>query len=177
MNDLFMALIFFMPAGIANSIPPVVNKIPIIKYWKTPIDFNYKLKGQELFGKNKTWRGLLIGTLIGGLSAWFIYPILNNSIQIEINSFLMGCLLGFGALLGDVIESFFKRRLGIASGKAWLGFDQLDYVLGGILISAPFVSISAKGYASIIVVYFVLHFVVSYIGFIMGIKENPFKLT
>lgn len=177
MNDILLALLFFLPAGVANSAPPVANKIPLLNRWKTPIDFGNKLGGELIFGKNKTWRGLLFGTLLGGLSAVLLYPLIGDSIEISTSNFIMGCFLGFGGLLGDIIESFFKRRIGIAPGKAWLGFDQLDYVAGAILLSIPFVRLDTASYIAIIFVFFVLHFVVSYIGYLLGIKENPFKLT
>jgi len=36
----------------------------------------------------------------------------------EVNILIIGFLFGFGALLGDLVESFFKRRIGIESGKS-----------------------------------------------------------
>lgn len=177
MNDILLALLFFLPAGVANSAPPVANKIPLLNRWRTRIDFGANIGGEPVFGKNKTWRGMVFGTLLAGLSAIILYPLLGDSIEIGTSSFAMGCILGFGALLGDIIESFFKRRIGIAPGKAWLGFDQLDYVAGAIVLSIPFVRLDAASYAAIILVFFVLHFVVSYIGYLLGIKENPFKLS
>ena len=41
----------------------------------------------------------------------------------------------FGALIGDIIESFFKRRVGIERGKNWIPFDQLDFILGVLFFS------------------------------------------
>ena len=35
-----------------------------------------------------------------------------------------------GALLGDIIESFFKRRIGKSRGENWIPFDQIDFILG-----------------------------------------------
>mgnify|MGYP000907631791 CR=1 FL=1 len=176
MKDILFALLFFLPAGVANAAPPVGNKIPFLNRWKTPLDFGNKIGKQYVLGKNKTWRGLVFGTFLGGVSAWLLYPHLSSNTGNTTEHFLIGCFIGFGALFGDAVESFFKRRMGIASGKAWLGFDQLDYVVGGILFSLPFIRLQLVDYAAIIAVFFVLHFVVSYIGFLLGIKENPFKL-
>ena len=43
--------------------------------------------------------------------------------------------LCFGALLGDIVESFFKRRLGKNRGEDWLVFDQLDFIIGALVLS------------------------------------------
>jgi CDP-2,3-bis-(O-geranylgeranyl)-sn-glycerol synthase len=40
-----------------------------------------------------------------------------------------------GALLGDVIESFFKRRIGKDRGQDWIPFDQLDFLIGALTFS------------------------------------------
>ena len=43
--------------------------------------------------------------------------------------------LCFGALMGDIIESFFKRRIGKKRGEDWIPFDQLDFILGVLFFS------------------------------------------
>jgi len=46
---------------------------------------------------------------------------------------LPGFLMALGALVGDSVKSFFKRRVDIAPGESWLFFDQLDFFLGASL--------------------------------------------
>lgn len=167
-----------MPAGISNSIPPVAKKIPFLRDWKTPIDFGMEVRGKRILGQNKTWRGLLLGSIGGGLTAFLLYPALvsKNSTILTASPasfFLIGFLLGAGALLGDSVESFFKRQLGKPSGSSWLFFDQLDYVVGAILFSLPFVRFSFSQYVVMAVTYFSLHILISYVSFKMGIKEQP----
>ena len=43
--------------------------------------------------------------------------------------------LCFGALCGDIIESFFKRRIGKNRGENWIILDQLDFILGALMFS------------------------------------------
>ena len=43
--------------------------------------------------------------------------------------------LCFGALGGDIIESFFKRRTGKDRGEDWIPLDQLDFILGVLFFS------------------------------------------
>jgi CDP-2,3-bis-(O-geranylgeranyl)-sn-glycerol synthase len=173
MNHYIYALLFFLPAGIANAFPLLANKIPVLNKWTAPLDFGITFRGKRMMGKNKTWRGLLTGVLAGGICGWLVYPILGTSDGGGIAYFLIGGTLGFGALFGDAIESFFKRQLGISSGNSWLVFDQLDYVIGAIIFSLPFVRLALIDYIVVLGTYFVLHFVVTYIGFLSGFKEKP----
>lgn len=173
MNNVIFALLFFLPAGIANATPPLVNKIPGINKWKSPLDFGMIIRGHRLFGKNKTWRGLVTGSIAGGICAWLLYPYLGTDTGNTLSHFIIGISLGFGALLGDAIESFFKRQLGIASGNSWIIFDQVDYVIGAILFSLPFVRLNAIDYIFVVLIYFCMHFAVSYIGYLLGFKDKP----
>ena len=175
MNQYIFALLLFLPAGLANAVPPLINKVPFINRWKTPLDFGMTVNSHRMFGKNKTWRGLLSGMIIGGLCAWLLYPYLGTSTGsgTSVSHFFIGAALGFGALLGDAIESFFKRQLNIASGNSWLVFDQLDYVIGAIIFSFPFVRLGLIDYGVVVLVYFSLHFVISYLGYLLGFKDKP----
>jgi hypothetical protein len=44
--------------------------------------------------------------------------------------FPVGFLQGLGTGVGDAVQSFCKRRIGIAPGHSWIGFDQLDFIVG-----------------------------------------------
>jgi len=123
MNDYFAAILFFLPAGISNMSPVLANRLPIIKNWTTPVDFGMSWHGKRLLGDNKRWRGIFLGTFLGGISAVIISK-LNTNTVVTIAPFWAGIILGFGALAGDSIESFFKRRFGIKPGNSWFPFDQ-----------------------------------------------------
>jgi CDP-2,3-bis-(O-geranylgeranyl)-sn-glycerol synthase len=86
---------------------------------------------------------------------------------------LFGPAFAIGALGGDAIESFFKRRIGITSGKAWVPFDQLDYIIGSVLISLFFVILTPLQYVFIFIIWFAMHFIASYIGYLWGLKKDP----
>lgn len=173
MNNVLFALLFFLPAGLANAAPPLINKVPLINKWRTPLDFGMTVRGHRMFGKNKTWRGLISGMLLAGITAWILYPNLGTDTGNTLSHFIIGISLGFGALLGDAIESFFKRQIGIPSGSSWLVFDQIDYVIGAILFSLPFVRLNTIDYVIVVITYFCLHFIVSYLGYLLGFKEKP----
>jgi len=113
-----------------------------------PIDFGKKYKDKKrILGDGKTWNGLIIGTLVGMISgfALSIAAVYINNTEysfIGITDFLgfpymifITFSICFGALSGDIIESFFKRRRGINRGKDWIPFDQIDFILGFLFLS------------------------------------------
>ncbi len=150
--------------------------------WKTPVDFGLKLKGKPILGPHKTLRGLLIGTLFGFLVfALQVWAYENYSWAREVSgdlnyselSIWLGALLGFGALFGDMVKSFFKRQVNVVSGKSWFPFDQLDYIAGGLLFSSAVVVLEARQYILITIVWFLLHLLTSYIGYLTKFKKDP----
>jgi CDP-2,3-bis-(O-geranylgeranyl)-sn-glycerol synthase len=182
MDSLLFALWFFLPAGIANVTPILISKIPLLSAWDMPVDFGAEVRGRPLFGPHKTIRGLAAGTLAGFIAfvlqiqafesyswAWEVSGELNYS---ELSLWL-GVLLGFGALFGDLVKSFFKRQMNVTSGKSWFPFDQLDYIIGGLLFSALIVTLEFKQYVIITAAWFLMHLVSSYIGYLLKLKKDP----
>ncbi|MEO8863341.1 MAG: CDP-archaeol synthase [Candidatus Saccharimonadales bacterium] len=172
MNNYWAAILFFLPAGIANMAPVLAKKVPFVNKIDWPMDLNLKWRGKRLLGKNKTWRGLLAGVLLGGITAVVVAK-LNHDVVVNIAPFWVGCLLGFGALIGDAIESFFKRQLDVKPGHSWFPFDQTDYIIGGLIIIMPFVDLPLWASITILVTYFGMHIIVAYIGFLLGLKDKP----
>jgi len=126
----------------------VANASAVIVGGGTPIDFGRTWKdGRRVLGDGKTWRGLLAGTFLGmtagfGLSVAASYLQMSDYAYLRLTNFegfpmmiLLLFSLCFGALVGDLVESFFKRRIGIERGKDWIPFDQLDFLVGAIVSS------------------------------------------
>lgn len=175
------SFLFFLPAGIANMSPVFAKHIPPLNKWDTPLDFGKQYHSKRIFGNNKTWRGLLFGAIAGGFSSWIIYSaapdlpanLSFNFVPSGASAFALGALLGFGALAGDAIESFFKRRRNIMSGNSWFPFDQIDYIIGGLIATLPFIGLNMEIAFRILLIYFFLHLVISYIGYLLGLKNKP----
>ena len=162
---ILQALFLMLPAYFANMAPIFArNKLT---FFDVPVDFNKKLFGQPIFGENKTIRGFLAGTvasivivIIQKLLFQFSFiksiSLINYDQQ---NFFILGFLFGFGALFGDLVKSFLKRRFRIAPSKSVKIIDQLDYVVGSLF----FVSIIYIPPISIIILALVMSIVLTII--------------
>jgi CDP-2,3-bis-(O-geranylgeranyl)-sn-glycerol synthase len=183
LHDIAFALWFLLPAGAANMAPVLSAALPYAKNWQTPIDGGRKFRGRELLGSHKTWRGLISGVLVATLVFWLQQVIFNHfgwarqiSNEVDYSSLsvlIVGPLFGLGALGGDAVASFFKRQRGVPSGQSWLPFDQLDYIIGAVIATLPLVVLAPFIYLLIAVIWFLLHLLVSYLGWKLGLKERP----
>ena len=90
-----------------------------------------------------------------------------------INPILFGLLASAGALTGDALRSFFKRQRGIAPGKSWFPFDQIDYIIGGVVFTAFYIRLTIMQYILLFIVYFLLHLAATFIGYLLKLKDNP----
>lgn len=126
----------------------VANASAVIVGGGTPIDFGKTGKdGRRILGDGKTWLGLFSGTFLGmtagfGLVVAASYLSASEYAFLGLTNFegfpvmiLILFSLCFGALLGDIVESFFKRRIGKDRGQDWIPFDQLDFLLGALTLS------------------------------------------
>lgn len=166
---------FMLPAYFANMAPVMVKKI---NFLKIPIDFGKGINNKPILGKNKTFRGLIFGVLFAIIIAYIQFLFYENNIFVDIslidysNWLLLGFLLGFGAILGDLIKSFFKRRLNYEPGKPFVPWDQTDFVIGALIFVFPLVKLSIDKIIVIIVLSFVLHIIVNHLAFYTGVRKE-----
>ena len=182
-RDIFFALWFFLPAAIANVVPIFVAPLPGLRRYNAPMDCGLTYRGKRLLGAHKTWRGLITGLLFATLTLWLqqlgaahIDWIRHATSQVDyttLPTLILGPLFAIGALGGDALESFFKRQRGVAPGHGWFPFDQLDYIIGGALITMPFVQLTILQYVWLIVLWLIVHVISTYIGYFLGLKERP----
>jgi CDP-2,3-bis-(O-geranylgeranyl)-sn-glycerol synthase len=178
MNIILQALYFFLPAYLANMAPVFAKNLPFLN---KPLDFGMFWKGKRIFGDHKTIRGMLAGVLLGSFAFWvqqllYSYPFFQelSVIKYSTTSIALGSLLGFGALTGDAVKSFFKRRMNVQPGKSWIPFDQLDFVVGGLAFSC-FMFVPSKGIIiTLLLVSPVLHVFVNHMGYWWGIRDVKF---
>lgn len=172
MNEIIAALFFFLPAGVANMTPVLANKVPLLNRWKTPVDGYKTFRGKRIFGDHKSWRGIVTGTLLGTLAGLVIPESLMGNVFPNL-SWPVFALMSFGALAGDAIKSFFKRQRNHPSGSTWFPFDQIDYIIGGLIALVPFAIPSLQLCLTILIGYFGLHLISTYVGFKLKLKSSP----
>lgn len=149
------------PAYLANAVVVPLSK----KHDFHPIDCGKRLAGNRILGDGKTIEGFFLGTgigILGGLVQILLSPLFYY-VSKEWHAFYQSLLVpaahldtyllfspGFlarvlvfpaGAMLGDVIGSFLKRRMGIVRGKSCPVLDQLDFILGVMILSLPLIPV------------------------------------
>jgi len=155
---------------------PVIMKN--VNFLKIPIDFGKEINNKPLFGKNKTFRGLFFGVIFAIIITYFQFALYNTGILINIalvdysNWLLIGFLLGFGAITGDLAESFVKRRLNYNSGERFVPFDQTDFIIGALIFVYPVVNLGINKVTVILILSFFLHIIVNHIAFYTGIRKE-----
>ncbi|HTX60992.1 MAG TPA: CDP-2,3-bis-(O-geranylgeranyl)-sn-glycerol synthase, partial [Methanobacterium sp.] len=133
------ALYFMLPAYLAN--------VSALAFGGgTPVDFSKNFQdGRRLLGDGVTWRGTIVGIIIGTVIAalqgmvfmsygdiFTLIPGWTTISGLIPTSFggwvLLGLALSGGALMGDAVGSFIKRRINLERGKPAPFLDQLDFV-------------------------------------------------
>ena len=167
------ALYFMLPAYTANLVPPLFRNVKFLDY---PLDFGARINGKRLLGDHKTWRGLLFGTLAGLIIFWLQQRFTAPGSSLALFDYsaqppLLGFLLSFGALAGDAVKSFVKRQMGIAPGKPWYLFDQMDYVMGALLLGSIIYTPSLSNIILLFALSLGLTIIVKHIGYYIGVNK------
>lgn len=175
-----------LPAYVANAIATIPRgRGP-------PMDFGrvWKWDGRRVFGPSKTWSGFLfagfvaipVGLLEAGLILMAppdlqIVPQLAPSVLAAIP---VVAILTFGAMTGDAVGSFAKRRLGRESGSRTIFLDQLPFVLVPIALGVAFYPSLFLGVFDgweavlwLLVYTLGLHALFNWVGFKTGLKKVP----
>jgi CDP-2,3-bis-(O-geranylgeranyl)-sn-glycerol synthase len=165
-----------LPAYAANGLVPLIKG-------KKPIDGGRKLyDGMPVFGKGKTWEGLVFGCFIGsliGLVEEFAFPYLPWEISpIPLNivpmSLIMGFFLGLGAMLGDMGGSFIKRRLKLKRGQAAPLLDQDDFVVGALVFASFLTQIKIEWVVLLLIITPLFHLIANVVAYMAKIKNEPY---
>lgn len=184
-------IIVIMLTGLWLFIPAMLpNSAAVLFGGGTPVDFGKTWRGKRILGDGKTWRGLFggafsgvaIGLVLIGFSSiwdpanyWGYGPFWSN----------VGILLclSFGAVFGDLMGAFIKRRLGMERGQKAPVLDQYDFVFGAFLLTSIFFpawvySTYIEGWhvaalLFLLIIMFTVHRAVNIIGFKLGYKKEP----
>lgn len=147
----------------ANGAPILLRKMLGNRYaW--PLDGGVRFRdGRPLLGPSKTWRGFLAALLVtGGIAVLLELP------------FGLGLLFGGCAMLGDVLSSFLKRRLGMPSSGMALGLDQVPESLFPLLAVRGDLGLGAVYIVWLVAMFLLLELVLSRILYSLHIREQPY---
>jgi CDP-2,3-bis-(O-geranylgeranyl)-sn-glycerol synthase len=157
-----------------------------------PMDFGriWRRDGRRILGPSKTWSGFLAAALgampFGLLEAWLVLlappnlKLVPEFAPTVLAAVPVVAILTFGAMAGDALGSFTKRRLGVTSGARTFLLDQLPFVLvpigvGALLYPGVFVGTFASWEAALWVLAYTLglHAAFNWIGYWVGLKKVP----
>ncbi len=166
-------LYFFLPAYFTNMTPPLMKRANILNFLDREVDFGKRFLGQPIFGSHKSWRGVILGILVGfsvALIQGYLYQFSAiKKISLldykQINIFLFGFLISASAVFGDLFFAFIKRRLKIEPGAKFIPLDQTNYVIGAAFILTPVFKIEIMVWITLFVLTFLLHIIVNHIGY------------
>ncbi|MEF8826102.1 MAG: CDP-2,3-bis-(O-geranylgeranyl)-sn-glycerol synthase [Halapricum sp.] len=162
----------------------VPNNAAVLFGGGRPIDGGRTWGDRRLLGDGKTWRGTAGGTLTGvalALALNAVRPAAADVLGIALPEFpvVAAVTLPAGAMAGDILASFLKRRTGRERGAAFPGIDQLDFVvvsLGITFVAAPTwfgETFTLPVLAVVLVLTPVLHVGTNVFAYWLGLKNEP----
>ena len=148
---------------LANGAPVIAKRI-LGTYFLHPIDFGFKwFDGRRVLGRSKTFRGILAS--IVACSA--------GGIVLGVN-LATSTTVALGAMFGDALASFLKRRLGIEpSGRAF-GLDYIPEALVPTLTLTYILNLTAADVVIIVVVFCLGAAGLSPLLYRLGIRDRPY---
>jgi len=164
-------LIFVLPSYIANATPVVSVKL-IGR--STPLDMGlYAWDNRRILGDGKTIEGLISGIAVGTLIGLSICSLMD-----VFRSIVEPFVLSIGAMAGDILGSFIKRRIGIERGKPLPIIDQLGFLLSSLFFSYVIYGLPRWArldiLAILLVITFFLHIATNYIAYLLHLKGRPY---
>ena len=144
-----------LPAMVANSSAVIFGGGP-------PIDNGAKFfDSQPIFGKNKTIRGFVGGVVVGGI------------VGLLLSQGYWGFILALGALLGDLVGAFIKRRFKVEPGQPFPLLDQYDFVIGAFVVSELFNPVDLTEFLLFFLTIPLVHLGANIIAYKLGLKRVP----
>ena len=147
---------------VANGAPILARDL-LWERWGWPLDLGSRfVDGRPLLGPSKTIRGVMAAIVATGCTAClFGMPAAT------------GAWVGLWAMIGDLLSSFIKRRLGIASSDSALGLDQgLEALVPTLVMRVPW-RLSVTDILVITALFFVVDVMLSRLLYKLHIRQRP----
>ena len=167
MIELIMRLFFYlMPMYVANASAMLFGG-------KKRLDMGRQFMGQPLFGKGKTIEGTVNGIALGIIATFILNYFFSAYISLGVEYLMLGTLLSVGAIIGDIIATFIKRRIGMEAGAEFFPLDQLDFIFGGIVFGSFLFVPSLVEIGLIILITLFIHKAANFLAFKIRMKKVP----
>ena len=189
---LLQTLWLLLPVIGAGFLHVLVLHYRLFPWLAIPVDGGRRLAGRRIFGDHKTIRGFVImmgGTALflwlqASLAHWFPAVAALGFVDYRtISPWIDGLVYGAGYSLGELPNSFAKRRLGIGEGRKgggavggfFLFLDQVDGIFGFLLTMCIFYVPTWQVAVTVFVMFTVIHVAVfNLILVLLGVKKRIF---
>jgi len=162
------ALYFFLPAYVANTCACLLGGGKPLDHGRTLSD------GNRILGDGVTIRGSLLGILSGvAVGVLMVYVESITASPRGTEKILLAFLLSTGAIAGDAVGSFVKRRLNIPRGAPAPLLDQLNFVVGGLLFASIINPIKLETILILLILTPIGHLIVNVTGYHLKLKDVP----
>jgi CDP-2,3-bis-(O-geranylgeranyl)-sn-glycerol synthase len=159
--DLLIAVYVAIPTYVANSTPVLLGGGPPIDRGREFVD------GRRIFGTNKTVRGFTYGLLLGSAAGLAEAILFRNYLLVP-----AGILASLGALLGDLLGAFLKRRLDIPPGHPLPVVDQLDFILGALVLVSPLLNVTMGAVLILVIATVPIHLLSNVVAYMLRLKKR-----
>ncbi len=163
------SLWFILPAYFANAAPVCLKALKHTH----PIDSGRMFSDKRpILGKGKTWEGFLFAIFIGCIVGAFQTQFNSKIPHIEIFMTLeLAFILSLGAMMGDTIASFFKRRLGKKRGESMFLLDQLDFVIAALVFASAVVVVPIYMWVILSIITPLSNYMSNFIAYKLKLKD------
>ena len=148
---------------IANGTPILARKIMGSKLAQPVDGARLWPDGRPVFGPSKSWLGL-ISTLPGTIGFGLLLSF----------SWSIGLAIAAGAMLGDLLSSFIKRRLGFAPSDMAIFLDQVPESLIPLLLVMQPLQLSLPEITGLTLAFIVIELILSRILYRLHIRNRPY---
>ncbi len=173
-SQIAQLVLFVFPAYVANSVPVVLGGGATVDFGTRFVD------GRRFLGEGKTIRGFVAGVVAGTLVG-LVY----STSKVDVlgvsepgAKITLAFLLSFGALAGDLLGSFVKRRLEISEGEPFFVTDQLLFLVVALLLAFAYrpelaMRIGLLGTAFLVLFTFAAHLFFNWLAHGLKLKKVP----
>ena len=162
------------------------NWLPFLAW---PLDRRVSVFGRRVFGDNKTFRGVVAGTVGTGLGMVVQGRLLHavpSARDLELVDYSrlplwrIGLLLGLVRMLSELPNSFVKRQFDIPPGQIagghwagmWTALDHMDYLPGAWLVLAGWFKVTPRRVLISAAVVLLAHRVANAVAYFLGLRSS-----